>query len=73
MADLNGNGIRLLKDLEKDEISKAVGVMSKREAADALGISLKTLYNKLHQYALAGDVVRPRAKSKKLLTVEDHA
>lgn len=47
--------IRTLKDLEKAEITKALKLLGhdrKPEIAKALGISLKTLYNKLHQYGL---------------------
>lgn len=43
-----------LRELERREIVRALQVTrnEKREAAALLGISLKTLYNKLHRYGL---------------------
>ena len=41
-----------LHDLEKRYILKALGYFegNKTQAANALGITIKTLYNKLHEY-----------------------
>jgi DNA-binding NtrC family response regulator len=46
--------IRPLKDLERDAIVHALTVLhgDKRQAAQRLGLSLKTLYVKLHVYGL---------------------
>lgn len=45
---------RSLWDIEKDHIIKAMEVFegNKRRAAEALGITIKTLYNRLHAYDL---------------------
>jgi DNA-binding NtrC family response regulator len=47
-------GIRTIRELERDEILRALEEthQDKRRAAALLGISLKTLYNKLAKYGI---------------------
>lgn len=59
--------VRPIRDLYKDAILAALEVFDgdKKRAAKALGISFKTLYNKLHRYGLAGEWVGPRGGSRR--------
>ena len=54
-----------LRDLERAVIEAAVSKYPNRksEVARALGITLKTLYNKLHSYG--GDTIRPHRRTAK--------
>lgn len=46
-------GFKTLDEMEKDYILNALSIFpNKTEAASKLGISLKTLYNKLHRYGM---------------------
>lgn len=52
-----------LEEMEKIEISRRLDQNSnKTEVAKSLGISLKTLYNKLKRYNLELDFVKSKAK-----------
>lgn len=47
------NGFKTLHELEKDYILKILAIAkSKREASRILGVTVKTLYNKLHEYGI---------------------
>jgi DNA-binding NtrC family response regulator len=50
--------IRRLKDLEREEITRALALYGKdrKAMAAALGISVKGLYVKLHRYGLDQDI-----------------
>ncbi len=51
-----------LEELEREHILKALErhKNNKTHAAAALGVTLKTLYNKLHDYGLNGTFIRKR-------------
>ena len=60
--------VRKLRDLVRDEVAYALqvyGQSRKREAAEALGISLKTLYNLGHKHDL---LTKYRVRQKKATT-----
>lgn len=47
------NGFKTIQEVEKDYILKMLSITkSKREASRLLGITVKTLYNKLHEYGI---------------------
>lgn len=64
-----------LADLERAGLALAMetyGPRRKKEAAQALGISLKTLYEKLAKFGLADQYVRKTSRRPKLTTT-NHA
>lgn len=51
---------KTLKQREKDAIMEALALTSgnKTQASRLLGVSIKTLYNKIHEYGLSGELIR---------------
>jgi DNA-binding NtrC family response regulator len=64
-----------LKILEEGLIKDAMKAFdnNKLKAANALGISLKTLYNKIEVYGLSTSFNRPKSKSKEIVNDENRA
>lgn len=54
MEEFNQTQILTLRQVEKDHILSVLGQLggNKTKAASALGITVKTLYNKLHSYGV---------------------
>lgn len=51
---------KTIKQREKEAITEALSLTSgnKTRAAGLLGVSIKTLYNKLHEYGMNEDLIR---------------
>jgi two-component system NtrC family response regulator len=56
--------IASLDDIEKDHILKAIKFFegNKTKVAEALGVTKKTLYNKIYKWGLEQELIRPPAK-----------
>lgn len=58
--------ISTLAELEQQHILRALAIYegNKTKAAQALGVTIKTLYNKIHQYGLKDSYIRPSKKTE---------